>query len=82
MNLEWSYYTEWSKLSTKYEHMYMEFRKTGPTIPHAGQQRRHGCKEQTSGLYGRRRGWDDLREQHWNMYTTTYKADDLCNFNA
>ena len=28
------------------------------------QQKRHRCKEQTFGLCGRRRGWDDLREQH------------------
>ena len=26
------------------------------------------CIEQTFGLYGSRRGWDDLREQHPNMY--------------
>ena len=41
---------------------YMEFRKTAPTILHAGQQRRHRCKEETFGLSGRRQGWDDLRE--------------------
>ena len=33
---------------------YMEFRKTAPTILHAGQQRRHRCKEETFGLSGRR----------------------------
>ena len=42
----------------------MEFMKIVPMILHAGQQRRHRCKEQTFGLSGRRRGWDDLREQH------------------
>ena len=31
------------------------------------QKKRHRCLEQTFGLYGRRRGWDDLREQHQNM---------------
>ena len=25
------------------------------------------CIEQTFGLCGRRRGWDDMREQHQNM---------------
>ena len=35
---------------------------------YAKQKKRHRCIEQTFGLYGRRRGWDDLREQHWNMY--------------
>ena len=38
------------------------FRKTVPRIIHAGQQRRHRCKEQTFGLYGRRWRCDDLRE--------------------
>ena len=32
------------------------------------EKKRHRCTEQTFGLYGRRRGWDDLREQHRNMY--------------
>jgi len=41
----------------------MEFRKTVMTIPHAGQQKRRRYNEQTFGLCGRRRGWDDLREQ-------------------
>ena len=30
----------------------------------------------------RRQGWDDLREQHWNMYITRCKADDQCMFDA
>ena len=42
----------------------MKFRKMAPMIVHAGQQRRHRCKEQTVGLSGRRQGWDVLREQH------------------
>ena len=33
-----------------------------PMILHAGQQGRLRHKEQTFGLGGRRRGWDDLRE--------------------
>ena len=37
------------------------------------QQKRHGYKEQTFGLCGRRQRCDDLREQHWNMYIT------ICN---
>ena len=32
------------------------------TVLYGGQQKRHRCKEQTFGLYRRRRGWDDLRE--------------------
>ena len=46
------------------EGIHMEFRKMVPMILHAGQQRRHGRKEQTSGHSGRRRGWDALREQY------------------
>ena len=32
------------------------------------QQKRHWCIEQSYGLCGRGRGWDDLGEWHWNMY--------------
>ena len=35
---------------------------------YARQQKRHRCIEQTFGLYGRGRGWDDLGEWHLNMY--------------
>ena len=30
--------------------------------------KRHRCIEQSFGLCGRGRGWDDLGEWHWNMY--------------
>ena len=40
----------------------MEFRKMVMMILHAGEQRRHRCKEQTFGLSGKRGGWDDSRE--------------------
>ena len=49
------------------------------TILHAGQQRRHRYKEQTLGLCGRRRGWDDLREEHRNMYITICEIDQQSN---
>ena len=32
------------------------------------QKKTHRCIKQTFGLCGRRRGWDDLREQYRNMY--------------
>ena len=35
---------------------------------YARQKKRHRCIEQTFGLYGRRQGWDDLREQRRNVY--------------
>ena len=31
---------------------------------YARQQKRHRCIEQSFGLYGRGRGWDDLGEWH------------------
>ena len=45
-------------------HIYMEFRKMVMMTLYVRQQKRHRYKEQTFGLCGRRRGWDDLREQH------------------
>ena len=39
------------------------------------QKKRHRCIEQTFGLYGRRLGWDDLREQHQNMYIIKCETD-------
>ena len=46
----------------------MEFRKMVMITLYAKQKKRHRCTEQAFGLYGRRQGWDDLREQHRNMY--------------
>ena len=46
------------------------------------QQKRHRCKEQTFGLCGRGQGWDDLREQHWNMYTIIHETDRQFRFDA
>ena len=43
-------------------HIYMEFRKMVMMTLYTRQQEKHRCKEQTFGLWGRRRGWDDLRE--------------------
>ena len=42
---------------------------------YARQKKRHRCIEQTFGLYGRRQGWDDLREQHQNMYVIKCETD-------
>ena len=36
--------------------------------------------KQTFGLSGRRRGWDDLSEERWNIYITICKIDDQCEF--
>ena len=42
---------------------------------YAEQKKRHISIEQTFGLYGRRQGWDDLREQHQNMYIIQCETD-------
>ena len=46
------------------------------------QQKRNRYKEQTFGLCERRRGWDDLREYRWNMYTTICEIDRQSRFDA
>ena len=60
----------------------MEFRKMVTITLYARQQKRHRCIEQSFGPCGRRWEWDDLREQHWNMYITKCKIDDQCKFDA
>ena len=40
----------------------MEFRKMVMKTLYARQQKKHRCKEQTFGLCGKRREWEDLRE--------------------
>ena len=53
----------------------MEFRKMVMITLYARQKKRHRCIGQTFGLCGRRRGWDDLREQHRNMYIIKRETD-------
>ena len=47
--------------------IYMEFRKMVTITLCTRQQKRHWCIEQSYGLCGRGRGWEDLGEWHWNM---------------
>ena len=49
---------------------------------YARQQKRHRCIEQSFGLCGRRRGWDDLGEWHWNMYNIIYETSHQSRFDA
>ena len=63
-------------------HIYMEFRKMVTMTLYARQQKRHRCIEQSFEICGRRRGWDDLREQHWNMYIIICKIDRQSRFDA
>ena len=53
----------------------MEFKKMVTITLYAKQKKRHRCTEQTFRLCGRRRGWDVLREQHWNKYTAKGETD-------
>ena len=46
------------------------------------QQKRHWCIEQSFGLCGRGRRWDDLGEWHWNMYNIIYETSRQSRFNA
>ena len=64
------------------QRIYMEFRKM-VTIPRCTrQQKRHWCIEQSYGLCGRGRGWDDLGEWHWNMYNIIYQTSRQSRFDA
>ena len=49
---------------------------------YARQQKRHWCIEQSFGLCGRGRGWDDLWEWHWNMYNIIYETSHHSRFDA
>ena len=81
-----AYYTEWSKSEKEREILYII---TYTWNLERWYQRSYmqgskgdRCKEQLLGLSGRRRGWDDLREYHWNMYITIIKIDDHSKFHA
>ena len=60
----------------------MEFRKMVTITLCTRQQKRHWCIEQSFGLCGRGRGWDDLGESHWNMYNTLYETSRQSRFDA
>ena len=60
----------------------MEFRKMVMITLHARQQKRHRCIEQSFGLCGRGRGWDDLGECHGNMYNIIYEENVQFRFDA
>ena len=44
--------------------------------------KRHRCIEQSFGLCGRGRGWDDLGEWHWNIYNIIYEMNRQSKFDA
>ena len=46
------------------------------------QQKKHRCIEQSFGLCGRGRGWDDLGEWHWIMYIIICETNSQSRFDA
>ena len=60
----------------------MEFRMMITITLYTRQQKRHRCIEQSFGLYGRGRGWDDLGEWQWNMYNVIYETSRQSRFYA
>ena len=60
----------------------MEFRKMVTITLYTRQQKRRWCIEQAYGLCGRGRGWEDLGEQHWNMWNVMYETRCQSRFNA
>ena len=50
----------------------MVFRRMVTITLYVRQQKRHRCIEQCFGLCGRRRGWDELRDYHWNIHEISY----------
>ena len=67
-----------SEVSQKEKHqysiltLYMEFRKMVTITLYGREQKRHRCIEQCFALCGRRWGWEDLREYHWNIHEISY----------
>ena len=51
-------------------------------ILYTRQQKRHWCIEQSYGLCGRGRGWEDLGKWHWNMYNIMYETSRQSMFDA
>ena len=60
----------------------MEFRKMVTITLYTRQQKRHWCIEQSYGLCGRGRGWEDLGGWHWNMYNIMYEMSRQSRFDA
>ena len=60
----------------------MEFRKMVTITLCTRQQKRHWCIEQSFGLCGRGRGWDDFGEWHWNTYNIIYGTSCQSSFDA
>ena len=60
----------------------MEFNKMVTITLCMRQQKRLWCIEQSFGLCGRGRGWDDLGEWHWNTYNIIYETSRQSRFDS
>ena len=60
----------------------MEFRKMITITLYTRQQKRCRYIEQSCGLCGRGREWDDMGEWHWNMYITICETHCQSRFDA
>ena len=60
----------------------MEFRKMVTITLYTRQQKRHWCIEQSYGLWGGGRGWEDLGEWYSNMYNIMYERSRQSRFDA
>ena len=77
-----TYYWYTFKIKTPLRFIYMEFRKMVTITLYARQQKSHWCIEQSFGLCGRGRGWEDLGEWHWNMENIMYETSCESRFDA
>ena len=73
---------DWATELNWTECIYMEFRKMVTITLYERQQKRHRYIEQSYGLFGRGRGWDDLGEWHWNMYNIICEMNRQSRFDA
>ena len=76
-----AYYTEWSKSERETQILYINAYIWSLERWKQWSYMQGSKAEQTFGLCGGRWGWDDLREQYWNMYITICKIDNQCKFN-
>ena len=70
------------KVETEFLLKKLLFRKMLMITLYVRQQKRHRCIEQSFGLCGRRRGWDDLGEWHWNVYIIIWGTNRQSGFDA
>ena len=74
------YKQDWRKSERETQHLYINIYI--PMNLFAGQQLRCKHREQTCGHGEGRRQRDDLKESHWNIYTTMCEINSQCEFSV